>query len=178
MLSVNGSPLANPYELGLNWLAGSIASEETSRGNRARAGPGRGQTKTKSQTNSIVVRRDLSFASSSTSSSNSQSGGLHSRNNSQSGTLPTQLTHSRSNLRTGHPASQLGSLTVSARVAVAHQRRAHARVRSVADVAQRVGQARRHYRQCKETGEGGHGEARAGSCGEMEHWDMIFLLIL
>jgi len=118
MLSVNGSPLANPYELGLNWLAGSIASEEQVEETERGLGRARGQTKTKSQTNSIVVRRDLSFASSSTSSSNSQSGGLHSRNNSQSGTLPTQLTHSRSNLRTGHPASQLGSLTVSARVAV------------------------------------------------------------
>lgn len=118
MLSLNGSPLANPYELGLDWLAGSNSPAAGDDGGNADSEGERNRTQIKrsvSHTGSILVRRDPSFAS-------TTSGGLHSRSNSQS-TLgaSSQPSHSRSNSRTGRPLSQLSSVSsghVAARVAV------------------------------------------------------------
>ncbi|KAA1469824.1 hypothetical protein DENSPDRAFT_928420 [Dentipellis sp. KUC8613] len=122
MLSVNGSPLANPYELGLDWLAGSNTppgdEKDGSEDDRSQAKNKRPLSRTNS---SIVIRRDPSFASSA-SSSGSQHGGLHSRSNSQSNLAPSaQGGHSRSNSQTSRPPSQLGSASsghIAARVAV------------------------------------------------------------
>ncbi|KAI0059542.1 hypothetical protein BV25DRAFT_1889472 [Artomyces pyxidatus] len=102
MLSVNGSPLTNPYELGLDWLAGENSPADPVTEERAP------RTRTLSRTNSIVIRPSSS--------------GLHSRSNSQTNLLPSsQSTHSRSGSQTGKPLSQLGSSSsghLAARVAV------------------------------------------------------------
>ncbi|KAI0247141.1 hypothetical protein BJV78DRAFT_1285787 [Lactifluus subvellereus] len=100
MLSINGSPLANPYELGLDWLAEGDAAEED--------GPGRAVLRRTAS--NIVIRRDPSFAVPSNTSgtlNHHQSG--HSRSNSQS--------HPHSNSRAeGIAASNSGHM--AARVAV------------------------------------------------------------
>lgn len=79
MLSVNGSPLANPYQLGMgfaSWLGKVPETVEAS------SGEGKNPQRTHTRTNSIVVR----------TASGSQS---HTRTNSQAGSI--QGTHSRSN---------------------------------------------------------------------------------
>ncbi|KAF8195552.1 hypothetical protein BJ912DRAFT_1021248 [Pholiota molesta] len=85
MLSINGSPLANPYEFGLGWFKG----EESQDGRDVRK-------RTKS---SIIIRRDPSVAF---------SNGIHSRTNSQASfyTASSQATsssHSRENSQVGQP---------------------------------------------------------------------------
>ncbi|KAI0314025.1 hypothetical protein OF83DRAFT_1175143 [Amylostereum chailletii] len=116
MLSINGSPLANPYELGLDWLAGTDSPSGTATEDERDQATA---LKPISRSNSIVIRRDPSFASSTTSSMHS---GPHSRSNSQSQThTNSHATHSRSNSQAGRPMSQLGSSSsghFSARVAV------------------------------------------------------------
>ncbi|KAH7885024.1 hypothetical protein F5I97DRAFT_1810477 [Phlebopus sp. FC_14] len=114
MLSVNGSPLANPYALGLGWFTGDIdggddGGDEVS--SQPSKGKDKGKGKEKSQdgphqlkrVNSIVIRRDPSvvLASSSSQQSNGHTHNSHSRSNSQS-TQPPSAAHSRSNSRT-HP---------------------------------------------------------------------------
>ncbi|KAL4067400.1 hypothetical protein V8B97DRAFT_1975782 [Scleroderma yunnanense] len=107
MLSVNGSPLANPYTLGLGWFT-SGEGEDSGIGTPNEAakpkGSGNGREKVNGipkalkRINSIVVRRDPSVAL-----ANSRRGSLqsHSRTNSQS-----TATHSRNNSRTQlHPES-------------------------------------------------------------------------
>lgn len=84
MLSVNGSPLANPYQLGVGFAGWLSAVPEML---LDRSGDGKNGQKTHKRTNSIIVR----------SASGSRSQG-HSRANSQAANVSTsQGTHSRSN---------------------------------------------------------------------------------
>ena len=84
MLSVNGSPLANPYELGLEWLAEDGAEEKEG------AAPSARPTLRRTASN-IVIRRDPSFAAASSNTpgnlnrSQSQNHQPHSRSNSRPG---------------------------------------------------------------------------------------------
>jgi hypothetical protein len=92
MLSLNGSPLANPYELGLGWFAGVEGGEhevKTKSGDGDSRG-GRGRSGLKKSKSIINIRRDPSLAHSHTTT--------HSRTNSNS-TNP-QSNHSRSNSNT------------------------------------------------------------------------------
>ncbi|KAL6301999.1 hypothetical protein BKA93DRAFT_737771 [Sparassis latifolia] len=88
MLSVNGSPLANPYQLGLNgWLRTVSESEGTERAD-SDAESERGGKKLVRKASSIIVR------------SSGESGG-HSRTNSQTSVVaPPHGTHSRANSQT------------------------------------------------------------------------------
>ncbi|KAH7927633.1 hypothetical protein BV22DRAFT_1031530 [Leucogyrophana mollusca] len=111
MLSINGSPLANPYQLGLGWFAGATDEEnESDEPSHNAEGKGKQSDAPKAlrKMNSIVIRRDPSVTFSSSSSSN----GLHSRSNSQHNLGPPRQTHSRSNSQSRmqtHPQSQLDS---------------------------------------------------------------------
>ncbi|TCD70906.1 hypothetical protein EIP91_001215 [Steccherinum ochraceum] len=78
MLSVNGSPLANPYQLNMGF-AGWLSAENTTNGD------GKGAHRGHQRTNSIIVR----------SASGSQT---HTRTNSQAGRV--ESSHSRSNSHT------------------------------------------------------------------------------
>lgn len=84
MLSVNGSPLANPYQFGLGftgWLRGGSETE----------GPSSDKADAKQshqRTNSIIVRS----ASNPTVQRNAASQQAHSRSNSNSGFIPTRGT--------------------------------------------------------------------------------------
>lgn len=107
MLSVNGSPLANPYTLGLGWFTGGD-EEDHGTGTSSKGVPKgkdrekvNGIPKTLKRVNSIVIRRDPSVTL-----ANSRRGSLqsHSRTNSQS----TAPIHSRNNSRTQlHPESTM-----------------------------------------------------------------------
>jgi hypothetical protein len=89
MLSVNGSPLANPFELGLEWLAEDGAEEKE-------GGAPSGRPVLRRTASNIVIRRDPSFVA---ASSNTPSNlNRHSRSDSQS---QNQQPHSRSNSRPG-----------------------------------------------------------------------------
>jgi hypothetical protein len=92
MLSINGSPLANPYELGLDWLA-----EGEGEGNAAAEGsmPSRMVPLRRTASN-IVIRRDPTFvvAASGNTSNHHQAG--RSRSNSQ---LQSQQLHVRPDSR-------------------------------------------------------------------------------
>ncbi|KAI5989860.1 hypothetical protein EDC04DRAFT_3128022 [Pisolithus marmoratus] len=100
MLSVNGSPLANPYSLGLGWFAGE--QDGVNAPNELAQSKHKGTTKEKTigkpkglkRVNSIVIRRDPSAVLGGSSQRSSLSLQSHSRTNSQS------TTHSRSNSRT------------------------------------------------------------------------------
>lgn len=86
MMSVNGSPLTNPFDLGLSWLAetpgkdgdrddysdGDVDSNRSGRGGESETSKGgNGKSAERIRTNSIIVRRDdTSFNSSVASSSN------------------------------------------------------------------------------------------------------------
>lgn len=73
MLSINGSPIANPYELGLEWFAeGGDTSPEEDNGSKAEEGR-------RKRAKSIIVRRDPSFSFQSAPLPN----GMHSRTASQ-----------------------------------------------------------------------------------------------
>ncbi|KIJ61150.1 hypothetical protein HYDPIDRAFT_116458 [Hydnomerulius pinastri MD-312] len=106
MLSVNGSPLANPYLLGLGWFAGGDedAGEEGEEHNGdPKGGKGKGKdmvgtAQTLPRVNSIVIRRDPSVTLPSSQQTNGTSSRTHSRANSQS-TIPHSTTHSRTNSR-------------------------------------------------------------------------------
>lgn len=100
MLSVNGSPLANPYTLGLGWFTGG---DEGTPSETIPKGKGRekanGVPKTLRRVNSIVIRSDPSVTLANSRRGSPQS---HSLTNSQS----TAPTHSRNNSRTQlHPES-------------------------------------------------------------------------
>ncbi|KAF4617538.1 hypothetical protein D9613_005910 [Agrocybe pediades] len=114
MLSVNGSPLANPYEFGLGWFKGVEMASLDSEGEESQDEPegsttaGRTLKRTKS---SIVIRRDPSVAF---------PNGLHSRTESQasfytaSSSRTTSSSHSRDNshateLATPKPPTGLGA---------------------------------------------------------------------
>ncbi|KAH9080660.1 hypothetical protein EDB83DRAFT_2340717 [Lactarius deliciosus] len=106
MLSVNGSPLANPYELGLDWLAEDGAEEE---------GGAPSRPILRRTASNIVIRRDPSFVTPSTTTpGNLNHQAKHSRSDSQS---QNHQPHSRSNSRPGAiAASNPGHM--AARVAV------------------------------------------------------------
>lgn len=92
MLSINGSPLANPYEFGLGWFKGVEMNEDEEEAQDGREV----RKRTKS---SIIIRRDPSVAF---------SNGFHSRTNSQASfyTASSQATsssHSRENSQVGQP---------------------------------------------------------------------------
>ncbi|KAI6130905.1 hypothetical protein EDD17DRAFT_1568680 [Pisolithus thermaeus] len=129
MLSVNGSPLANPYTLGLGWFSGS--GEEDGGVNAASgSAPSKdkgisnekatGKSKGLKRVNSIIIRRDPSVVLAGSSERSSLSLQSHSRTNSQS------TTHSRSNSRTQpfvpesgpHPYMALSSTSASALVSL------------------------------------------------------------
>ncbi|KAG5642673.1 hypothetical protein DXG03_002357 [Asterophora parasitica] len=106
MLSVNGSPLANPYEFGMGWLKGmemvDADADNDGEDSNGLAGP-RTLKRTKS---SIMIRRDPSVAF-----PKHLDGGLHSRTNSQASmytaaSQPSSSTHSRENSLQPHPHSQ------------------------------------------------------------------------
>ncbi|KAG1733030.1 uncharacterized protein EDB91DRAFT_1149956 [Suillus paluster] len=103
MLSLNGSPLANPYKLGLEWFAteeedgiDAMDVKTKGKGKETRVDT-QGEGKTLRRVNSIVIRRDpsVSLVPSSSSQTTSQT---HSRANSQ--TQNHYRTHSRTNSRT------------------------------------------------------------------------------
>ncbi|KAF8431467.1 hypothetical protein L210DRAFT_3416272 [Boletus edulis BED1] len=108
MVSVNGSPLANPYTLGLGWFTGEEIEEEESH----LVGKGKEKqkdnppaSKTLRRVNSIVIRCDSSVnLASSSSSSQPQpqpNGTTHARTNSQTRNAAAHsAAHSRSNSRT------------------------------------------------------------------------------
>jgi hypothetical protein len=86
MLSLNGSPLANPYELGLEWFAeggGDSDSDEYGDGEKA-------EGERRKRAKSIVVRRDPSFSSQTAPMSNGH-GHAHAlqRTTSQSSIFPS-----------------------------------------------------------------------------------------
>ena len=89
MLSVNGSPLANPLSLDLSgWLSRVAETEGEADGENATA-----DSKKPKRSTSIIVRP---------ASQNGQHGGAHSRANSQNNTAhPTPGAHSRLNSREG-----------------------------------------------------------------------------
>lgn len=89
MLSVNGSPLANPYEFGMGWLKGmEMTEDETENEESQDSHPTLKRTKS-----SIMIRRDPSAAFPSLRSD----GGLHSRSESQNSmyTAPSHPSTSR-----------------------------------------------------------------------------------
>jgi hypothetical protein len=110
MLSVNGSPLANPYEFGMGWFRGvamgDASSDDDDNDNITVNGTGKLRTLKRSKS-SIVIRRDPSVAFPQTLN------GLYPRTNSQASLLtgssqPTSSTHSRetSQSEQNHPHSQ------------------------------------------------------------------------
>jgi len=107
MLSINGSPLANPYEFGLGWFRGVEMAQMETEGEESQEEPGHqngyagGRTLKRSKS-SIIIRRDPSVALPPTSN------GFHSRTDSQASfyTASSQATsssHSRENSRTNEP---------------------------------------------------------------------------
>ena len=109
MLSLNGSPLANPYELGLEWLA----EEDTGEGGEKDV-PARPMLRRTAS--NIIIRRDPSSV---VASASDTSNGLNhhrversrSNGNLQSQTQP-QLVQSRSD---SHPASMAARVAVPTR---------------------------------------------------------------
>jgi hypothetical protein len=104
MLSINGSPLTNPYELGLEWLAEGDTEEEGGGGRAAGGGADVPARMTLRRTASnIIIRRDPSFVVPSAKSASNNlnhhqqaaAGRPRSNSNSQSQTQP-QLVRSRS----------------------------------------------------------------------------------
>lgn len=104
MLSVNGSPIANPYQFGLGWFQGVALAEddepEDDMDGTKHASSSRNALKRSKS--SIVVRRDpsvasrpVSQASHFTSSSQTTTSSSHSRDNSHNHAFkPTQNPHS------------------------------------------------------------------------------------
>ena len=117
MLSINGSPLANPYELGLEWLAESDTEEE-GRGAGAGAGgtgdvPAR-MTLRRTASN-IIIRTDpssfvvASAKNTSNNPNNNHQAAARSRNDSNSLQTQPQLVRSRSvaSNQGGHMAARV-----------------------------------------------------------------------
>jgi len=114
MLSINGSPLANPYQLGLgyaNWLRAddnANGDREDGKGSRGGGGvEGNGKKGGHKRTNSIIIRSvsNSSVASSSrppNSKDQSQSQGQHSRSNSQTTLHPNTNTNGNGFIPTRH----------------------------------------------------------------------------
>lgn len=106
MLSVNGSPLANPYEFGMGWFKGVEMADQDTDIEDGREEPETGKSNglaeprtLKRSKSSIVIRRDPSVAFPPTLN------GFHSRTNSQASLFtgssqPTSSSHSRENSQT------------------------------------------------------------------------------
>jgi len=101
LLSINGSPLANPYEFGLGWFRGIESQlqqeEDDAQDIQAELSPGRRMLKRSKS--SIVIRRDASVAFPASVD------GTHSRTDSQlsfytASSQTTSSTHSRDNSQT------------------------------------------------------------------------------
>jgi len=108
MLSLNGSPLANPYKLGLEWFATEEEEEGIDDMDVKTKGKGketqvdtRGESKTLRRVNSIVIRRDPSVSLVPSSSSQTTFSQTHSQANSQ--TQNHNRTHSRTATRVPEP---------------------------------------------------------------------------
>ena len=120
MLSINGSPLANPYELGLEWLTADddTADSGAVTGARTRTAEGdgvpSGRMGLRRTASNIVIRCDPSFTAATGNTPNGQ-GGL-SRSNSQSQVQGHSRSESRSVASNGIAASNSGHM--AARVAV------------------------------------------------------------
>ena len=98
MLSVNGSPLANPYTLGLGWFTGEDVQEESLLKGKGKEKQTDNQaSKTLRRVNSIVIRRDPSVNLASPSSSKPLTNGTFSQTQSAA---PHSAAHLRSNSRT------------------------------------------------------------------------------
>ena len=84
MLSINGSPLANPYELGLGWLAEGEGEGEGEENAAAEGNMPSRMVPLRRTASNIVIRRDPTFsvAGSGNTSDHHQAG--RSRSNSQS----------------------------------------------------------------------------------------------
>ncbi|KAG8214888.1 hypothetical protein J3R82DRAFT_10059 [Butyriboletus roseoflavus] len=104
MLSVNGSPLANPYTLGLGWFTGEDIEEETLlQGKGKEKQTDNHASRTLQRVNSFVIRRDpsVSLAAEPQPQTNGTHSQTHTRTNSQTQNVaPHTATHSRSNSRT------------------------------------------------------------------------------
>lgn len=104
MLSVNGSPLANPYEFGMGWFKGMEMAEqdtdiEDGRDDHNNSNGLAAPKTLKRSKSSILIRRDPSVAFPPTLN------GFHSRTNSQASLFhgssqPTSSSHSRDNSQT------------------------------------------------------------------------------
>lgn len=99
MLSVNGSPLANPYTLGLGWFTGEDVEEEGSllQGKGKEKQADKQAPKPLRRVNSIVIRRDPSVSLASSSSSSSQPPPQ------TNGTFPQTRTYSQTQHTAPHP---------------------------------------------------------------------------
>ncbi|KAF5382412.1 hypothetical protein D9615_002971 [Tricholomella constricta] len=107
MLSVNGSPLANPYEFGMGWLKGmEMADPDTDNEDEQYSANTNGTKPRTLKQSSIMIRRDPSVAF-----PQHLDGTLHSRTNSQASmytaaSQPSSSAHSRENSLQLHPQSQ------------------------------------------------------------------------
>lgn len=119
MLSINGSPLANPYELGLEWLAESDTEEE-GRGRGAGAGAGGGvdvpaRMTLRRTASNIIIRPDpssfvvASAKNTSNNLNNNNQAAARSRGDSNSQQTQPQLVRSRSvaSNQGGHMAARV-----------------------------------------------------------------------
>ncbi|KAG2140263.1 uncharacterized protein EDB93DRAFT_1162341 [Suillus bovinus] len=122
MLSLNGSPLANPYKLGLDWFVTEEEDEGIHDMDVKVKGKGKetqvnmqGEGKTLRRVNSIVIRRDPSVSLVPSSSTQTTFSQTHSQADSQ-----TQ-NHNRTHALLAHGSSSLSSLpsSSSARAVVA-----------------------------------------------------------
>lgn len=112
MLSLNGSPLANPYELGLGWFGGiemgdSEGREE--RGGKAKVNGTETDRTLKRSKSNIIIHRDAPFAP---TMNENVANGFHSRTNSQtslyaSSSQSESSNHSRTNSQSTEPYSQM-----------------------------------------------------------------------
>jgi hypothetical protein len=107
MLSINGSPIVNPYQLGLDWFA-TQERDGIDGTDVKKKGKGKEtqldtleEGKTLRRVNSIVIRRDPSVSLVPSSATRPSSSQTHSRTNSQ--TQTNFRTHSRTNSRTPAP---------------------------------------------------------------------------
>ena len=103
---MNGSPLANPYELGIGWLPDVEEEGGDSEGTMQQVGNGEAvKGKGMKRANSILIRRDPSFMTS--TSSKPPSSGFHSRTNSQTTMFSSVAkSHSRTQSQASNASQQ------------------------------------------------------------------------
>ncbi|TFK28006.1 hypothetical protein FA15DRAFT_692097 [Coprinopsis marcescibilis] len=98
MLSVNGSPIANPFQFGMGWFKGVEMGEDDDAEDSTETGTGASRTLKRSKS-SIVIRRDPSVAFSN----------LHSRTASQASLFAPSNTDSSISDHDSQPSIQPGS---------------------------------------------------------------------